>query len=195
MNITGAKDYIIHLLKAEYRFNLYYHTIEHTLDVYQAAKKLIGREKVDPHTGLLIETAALFHDAGMTLEYKDHETASTEIAVKQLPQYYYSKDEIATICELIMITTMPQRAQTLPEKILCDADLDNLGREDFFINSFKLKLEWEMNGVLTCSLGQWLVGQKEFLEKHTYFTASAFKMRQEKKLKNLAEILEIINLL
>jgi uncharacterized protein len=192
MNLPAAREFIINLLQKGHRPSLFYHTIEHTLDVQRASAMLIGKEKVDEHTGLLIETAALFHDSGMTIGYKDHETTSAEIASRYLPDFSYTAEEIAIVRSLVMVTRLPQQAKTLPEQILCDADLDNLGRDDFFINSFRLKLEWELNGIMTCSLARWMTIQKEFLEEHNYYTPSALHLRQEKKLKNLAEINELI---
>ncbi len=192
MNFPGAEDYIVSRLKKELPTSMYYHTLEHTLDVQKVAKQLIKKEKIDPHTGLIIETAVLFHDSGMIINYKDHELASVEIARNSLPNYSYSTKEITEICDLIMVTRLPQRPETYTGHVLCDADMDNLGREDFFIQSFRLKLELEMNGIGNSTLKGWLLNLVRFLEEHTYYTPSAIELRQAKKMQNLSELREIV---
>ncbi|MCX6251487.1 MAG: HD domain-containing protein [Bacteroidetes bacterium] len=192
MNFTEAKHFVLNRLRTELSPTLFYHCLAHTLDVCKVAQRIMKSEKTDPYTGLLIETAALFHDAGMIVQYKDHEMASVEIARATLPRFLYTPNEIDNISELIRVTTLPQRPKSFTEQIICDADLDYLGREDYLMSSFALKLEWEINGIRTCTLKEWLYQQIEFLEDHQFFTSSTIALRQEKKLKNLAEIKEIV---
>jgi len=192
MKFQGAKDYIVNRLRKELPVSMVYHTLEHTLDVLKVAKQLIIKEQIDPQTSVIILTAALFHDAGMLINYKDHEIASVDIARNVLPDFSYSSGEIADICSLIMVTKLPQRPESYEGQLLCDADMDNLGREDFFIQSFRLKLELELNGIATSSLKMWLSNLVQFLEDHKYYTKSAIEQRQQKKVKNLTELKEIV---
>jgi predicted metal-dependent HD superfamily phosphohydrolase len=192
MNFQGAEKYIVSRLKKDLPTSMIYHTLEHTLDVRKVIKQLIKQEKIDPRSGLIIETAALFHDAGMMINYKKHELASVEIARNSLPHYSYSTQEISEICDLIMATRLPQRPDTYAAQVLCDADMDNLGRDDFFIQSFKLKVELEINGIRTSSLKKWLAHLVQFLEAHVYYTATAIDLRQAKKIQNLKELMEIV---
>jgi predicted metal-dependent HD superfamily phosphohydrolase len=192
MNFSGAQEYIIRRLKKELPATMIYHTLEHTLDVWKVAKQLMKKEKIDQRTGLIIETAALFHDAGMMITYKEHELASVEIARNSLPSLSYSTKEIAEICDLIMVTRLPQRPVTHSGYIICDADMDNLGRDDFLEKSFALKLEMEMTGIETPAIETWLANLVKFLEEHVYYTATAIKWRQAKKMHNLAELKEIV---
>ena len=194
MNFSGAAHFIISRLKKELPATMYYHTPEHTLDVQKVAKQIIQKEKIDRHTGLIIETAALFHDAGMLITYKDHELASVDIARKSLPSFAYSVQEIDKVCDLIMVTCLPQKPLTHDGYILCDADMDNLGRDDFLLKSFQIKLEMEMNRITMPPLKEWLLNLVQFLEEHVYYTASAIELRQAKKMQNLAELKEIVML-
>src|ERR1035437_8496154 len=147
MDFAGARDYIIGRMRKDLNPSLTYHTIEHTLDMHHAAIRLMEMEHFgDEHERLLIETAAIYHDAGMMVSYNDHETQSVLIAGEMLPTFGYSLEDIDEVAGLILVTKLPQMPTTLPEQILCDADLDSLGRDDFFIESFKLQLEWKMNG-------------------------------------------------
>jgi len=192
MNLEGARNYIITRLGKELNSTLYYHTLEHTLDVKESVIRLCRYEDTDIKLNHIIQTAALFHDAGMIITYDEHEIASVDIARKILPQFLYIPEEIDLVSDLILVTRLPQRPKTHAEEIICDADLDNLGRQDFFLHSFRLKLEWELNGILTCDLKEWLHRQVKFLEDHKFFTGNAIATRHEKKMKNLAEIKEVI---
>jgi predicted metal-dependent HD superfamily phosphohydrolase len=193
MDFGGARDYIIGRMRKELSPSLTYHTVEHTLDMYQAALRLMKMEHFeDEHEGLLIETAAIYHDAGMLISYNDHETQSVLIAGEKLPAFGYSRTDIDEIAGLILVTRLPQMPVTLPEKILCDADLDSLGRNDFFIQSFELQLEWKLNGILVTTLEEWLRSEVRFFTNHEYFTESGKALRQDQKRKNLAEIKSIL---
>ncbi len=191
MDFNGAKTHIISLLRRELPPELYYHCVEHTLDVCEATRRLNALENIKDHAAKLLETAALYHDAGMLIRYADHEEASVDIACQTLPGFGYTADDIDAVVNLIRITKLPQKAVTIEEQILCDADLDYLGRDDFFIHSFQLKLEWEMNNVLKTNLTEWLKVQVKFLSEHDYFTISARDLRGKIKAKNLKEINEM----
>lgn len=180
------------MLSQELRPTLYYHDIRHTLDVYHSATRLAKLEGISAEDELLIKTSALLHDTGMLRTYEGHENASCEIARELLPQYGYSEDYISQVCQMIQTTQLPQCAVTLTEKILCDADLDYLGREDFFMIAHRLQFEWNQQKVRVTTLKEWYELQVKFLEAHIYFTPSAKATRYEGKQKNLNQIKEIL---
>jgi predicted metal-dependent HD superfamily phosphohydrolase len=192
MDFIGARDYLLKRLNTELKPTLYYHNIEHALDVHQAACQLIELEGINGHAKTCIETAALFHDAGMIKQYANHEEASVIIVREVLPQFGYLPSSIDEISRLIMITKLPQNPMDLYEKIICDADLDYLGREDFLIHAFKLRVEWQINNIKTTTLREWFEIQVQFLGNHTYFTPSALLLRNEKKQSNLMEIKQFL---
>ncbi len=191
MDFDAASGYIVHRLQHELSPLLCYHCVEHTLDVLEASRRLSDSEKIDLHSRTLLETASLYHDAGMLIQYKDHESASVLIAREALPRFGYTTADIDQICELIMVTQLPQRPYNQLEQIICDADLDYLGRNDFFIHSFKLKLEWELYGVRIATLPEWFEIQINFLTHHIYFTNSAILLRNSVKLRHLEEIKQL----
>ena len=133
MKYPEARDFIIKKLSNELDPDLTYHSIEHTLDVLNAAGNFAELESISAHDRIILETAALFHDSGMLTTYISHEDASVDIARKYLPEYGYETRDIDLISDMIITTKLPQSASTFLEKILCDSDLDYLGREDFFM--------------------------------------------------------------
>jgi hypothetical protein len=193
MNFQAAQDYILSRLKKELHPNLYYHCLEHTIDVHRAALRLVKTEHPPETSVKIIETAALYHDAGMIMTYRNHEEASCRIAREILPGFGYTPEEIDDIASLIMVTTLPQAAETLPQMILCDADLDALGREDFFLTSFQLHLEWKLFNIRHMSISEWIRFEIGFLENHRYYTGSARKLRDERKSRNIEELRELLD--
>jgi len=192
MEYELAKEYIVDRLDKELSPSLYYHSLSHTFDVYESATRLARMENLSTHDLRLLQTAAFYHDSGMLMTYDGHENASIEIVNEVLPGYNYNNEDIHKINQMIMATKLPQNAHSKLEKIICDADLDYLGRDDFFLIAHRLKLEWLERGTKH-TLRQWYEGQIKFLEQHRYFTQSAKQLRLEKKKQNLKEIWELFN--
>jgi len=192
MNFSGARDYILNRLNTELKPPLFYHSVDHTLDVYDATCKLIELENLEDSQQVLLKTAALYHDSGILNRYSDHENESVKLIHVVLPGFGYSPDAVKEISRLILQTRLPQRAITLDEQILCDADLDYLGRDDFYIHSFQLQLEWNLLGVRRTNLQEWFGIQVNFLSDHRYFTKSASSLREQKKQQHLNEIKSIL---
>jgi uncharacterized protein len=194
MNFLGAKNYIVNRMQKELSPALYFHSLDHSLDVLRSACHLNCMEELNEIDSVLIETAAIYHDAGMIVTYLEHEMASAKMAREILPQFDYSPKDIEIIESLIMVTTMPQAAKTKLEKVICDADLDSLGREDFFITSFQLQLEWKLYGIMNCTLAEWIRFEIDFMEKHQYFTSSAIHLREKQKQKNIIALKDLLNI-
>jgi uncharacterized protein len=191
MNLPAAKNYILTRLKKELSDDYHYHSIQHTLDVHRSSIQLAGMEGANGRDLTLLETAAYYHDCGIIEKYQDHEEASVEIARKVLPQFGYTEQDIETISCVIMKTKLPQSAITLLGEILCDADLDYLGRPDFFMIAQRLRYEWELLGNYY-DLQRWYELQFNFLNNHKYYTRAARLLRNEGKEKNLEEVRKIL---
>lgn len=167
---------------------LHYHTIDHTLDVYRSVSTIAKLEGVSPSDYKLLQVAAIYHDVGYLIEKMNHEKHSCDMARKYLPQFNYSSDDINSICKLIMATKIPQNPMSHLEEIICDADLDYLGRSDFFIVSKRFYKEMIELGSIK-NWEEWIQIQEAFLKQHHYFTKSAIKLLQAEKEKNLKIIL------
>lgn len=185
MQFEKAKKFVLGKLKKELPKSLSYHSLEHIKDVYGAAETLAGMEKVTGEDLTLLLTAVLFHDAGFLVQQREHERISCDIAKEYLPSYDYTPEQIERICGMIMATKIPQAPKNKLERIICDSDLDYLGRDDFFTIGDKLYDELCMYGIIS-SENEWNKLQVKFLEGHHYFTTSAKKLRKAKKDEHLA---------
>ena len=192
MNYHGAKAFILDKLERELSDKLTYHGIHHTLDVLFITEELCHLEKVTPYESILLKTAALFHDSGFTINNKNHEELGCEIARKNLPRYGFSQNEIEIICGMIMATKVPQQPKTYLESIICDADLDYLGREDFYDIGATLYEELKAYNVLDTE-ESWNRLQVKFLETHQFWTVTNRKRRTGKKRRYLHELRHIVS--
>ena len=87
---------------------------------------------------------------------------------------------------MILATKIPQTPKNILEQIICDADLDYLGRDDYEKNSNFLLQELKLKNDVTEL--EWLKIQVNFLEKHTYFTNTSISLRNKLKLETLTTI-------
>lgn len=192
MDFSAAEAFILNKLKTELPGNLYYHSYHHVMDVLKASILYAEMEKISEYDSMLLQTAVLFHDSGFTIQSKDHEELGCRIVRESLPTFGYTSEEIASICGMIMATKIPQSPNNLLEQIICDADLDYLGRDDFWEIGYNLYKELEIYGILTDEK-EWNKLQLRFLTSHQYFTESAKKIRQIKKDLHTQKIIEIID--
>lgn len=187
MNYEAVKSLIISKLEKELPKHLSYHSVAHVKDVLAAAIRIAQEEQITDTELILLKTAAVFHDAGFLYGAKDHELRSCELARLYLPAYDYSAEQIERICGMILATKLPQNPQNHLEEILADADLDYLGRDDFFQIGNQLFEELVMFGMIS-NEDDWNRLQIKFFESHHYFTKTAIKFRQEKKEAHLLAI-------
>ena len=191
-DFLAAKQYILERLRQELPQNLYYHGYHHTRDdVFPAVKRLAALEELDDKDRLLLFTGALYHDSGYLEQYHDNEVIGVRLANAVLPQFGYDDEQLRIIGEIIMATRLPQAPDTHREAIMCDADLDSLGRADFFVVSHRLRLEMAAYGHPS-TVRDWYEGQLLFLRQHRYFTESARRLREGGKEKNVEEIRRLL---
>ena len=182
---------ILNRLRTELPKNLFYHCPEHTEDVLQAAISIAEKEGITGEDLLLLKVAALFHDTGFLIVHRGHEEHSCIVARESLAEYGFSKEQIDHVCELIMATKLPQTPLDKLGEILCDADLDYLGRDDFFPIGNSLYDEMIDYRFLKDDK-EWNRLQVKFLENHTYFTKTSIESRTTIKQKHLDKIKEIV---
>lgn len=192
MKFKEAESYILEKLKNELPSNLYYHSYSHVMDVLQAAITYAEMENISEYETTLLKTAVLYHDSGFTVQSKDHEMVGCDMVQATLPEFEFTDEEIKRIQGMIMATKIPQTPHNILEQIICDSDLDYLGREDFWQIGNNLYKELEIYGILN-NQEDWNRLQLKFLSSHQYFTQSAINLRNEKKTQNLNRVIEIVN--
>lgn len=91
-----------------------------------------------------------------------------------------------------MKTKLPPKPETLLEQIICDADLDYLGRVDFIPVSGNLFRELTEHKIIENDITKWNMMQITFIENHQYFTESAKRLRDVNKNNQLEAIRRLV---
>lgn len=184
-------DKVFYLLDTQLPSFLTYHSPKHTRYVLEQAEMISMQENVSEHDLYLIKTAALFHDIGFIQQYKDHEEAGCEITKEFMDRYAFDPTDAEKIYGMIMATKIPQTPQTLLEKIVADADLEYLGTDLFTkVGQFLFKEMHYLDPDLDLNAFNQI--QVKFLSAHTFHTDFCKNHREEKKIQNLKELMEIM---
>lgn len=192
MDYRAAKQFILTKLRAELSDRLTYHGLHHTLDVLKMASELCFSEGVSEHDKVLVKTAALFHDAGFVKDkHAGHEAEGCMLVWEHLPNFGYNTADIECICQMIMSTKIPQSPSNRLEQILCDADLDYLGREDFFTigeSLFEELQDYQLIG----DEQMWNRLQVSFLTAHRFHTNTNRVLREPVKQRYLEDLQDLV---
>lgn len=166
--ITEIKSFVNSLLIT--LDDYYYHQYDHALSVMERSIYIWKREWVTENEIELLAIASLFHDTGFTVTYDDNESIGAKIARNFLKSAAYPENKIQIIENLILATSPSQEPKTLLEQIIKDADMDNLGRPDFYENSQRIKKEIELIKNIKLKDPQWHHGCLDMIENHVYYT-------------------------
>lgn len=191
IQFTDIQEIILDKLEKELPKYLFYHNVKHTVDVVTEVELIGWAENCTDEEILVLKTAGLFHDVGHTVSYDNHEYQGTLIAREMLPKYNYTPEQIERICEIIMSTKLPPQPKNLLENIICDSDLDYLGRSDFIPVSNTLYEELKAQNKMK-SLNDWNKLQVKFISGHQYFTETARSLREVNKQLQIERIQSLI---
>ena len=189
----AAIAYALRRLEEDLSPQLFYHSLNHTRrEVVPAADCFASKEGLVGEDFQLLRIAAFYHDLGFTEQYDGHESVSARIASEVLPTLQFKPAQVDVVCSAIMATRLPQSPTSLLEEVLVDADLDILGKEDFFPRSKDLQRELGTQGRGMDDL-QWYATQVKFLKGHTYWTAAARKLRNTQKQRNIDHLERLLS--
>jgi len=190
VKLSIISDHVVSMLDRGLSKKLIYHNIDHTLDVTSQCLAIATEEGIaDEQVLLILQVAALYHDSGFLYVYQQHEEKGCEIARDQLPGFGMDEHAIEEVCKLIMATKVPQKPVTHLQQIICDADLDYLGRDDFFETGDKLRREL-LEYKFIADHHDWEKRQLDFLRSHHYFTKTSQKKRSAAKKEFIEQLMQ-----
>ncbi|MBK8555183.1 MAG: HD domain-containing protein [Lewinellaceae bacterium] len=186
-----VQDYFAKNIEPKYVF----HDFEHTVQTV-AASRIIGEGfNLSEHEMTILVLATWFHDTGYAQGPEQHEERSCQFA-KAFLEDKISHDDLNAIFSCIRATKVPQKPQTLLDRIICDADLSHLGMETYWDRNGKLRQEFVLTRDLIMSEQEWLDFELDFMLKHDYHTEIArelFNKRKVKHIKNLIKLRKRLN--
>lgn len=174
--------------------NLSYHTKGHTLEVLRESIRFAVTEGLSERELELLAIAAAFHDTGFIKSPLANELIGAEFAREALQRAGgFSTREIQLVEQMILDTKLVELSsgpQQIPStklsRYLLDADLSNLGRDDFFDKSELLRQELgvEERSFRSRSL--------QVFTAHLWLTQAAHALGQKKKEENLLLLRSIV---
>lgn len=180
--VKEAQAYITDLFGKELSAKLTYHTLSHTENVVKECRALAPAAQLSADDTEALLLAAWFHDSGYLDVYDGHEFRSMERAGAWLAEHKVSRSRIELIQNLIKSTHRDSPPETELQKLLVDADMSNLAREDFRSRAELLRTEWEVTLDKTYTTPEWTELQLNFMLAHKYHS-EAGKARYKKALK------------
>ncbi len=188
-NCNHIEEHIISVLKNDLPKSLTYHNADHTVDVVLQCMTIAKDEGITNERTLIeLKLAALYHDTGFLKTYFGHEEKSCEIARQDLSLFKINPAIIDNVCQIIIATKMPQSPKNMQQQIICDADLDYLGSNNYFGINEMLQKEFIFFGIIT-NEEEWKASRINFLQRHVYFTQSQQKRRDMMKQAHLQGLL------
>ena len=112
------------------------------------------------------------------------------MAVDFLKEREFEDNIIEGVRNCILATRLPQTPHTLPEQIVCDADLFHLGTDDFTDKQKLLKREMEFFKQDKIDKKIWLNDTMQLMMSHSYHTSYCQTLLNKKKSKNLKKLKE-----
>lgn len=185
-DLEGVRRYALDRLTNELSPALTYHCVAHTAaDVVPNALRIGAAEGVSGRDLAVLEAAAWFHDLGFVVRADGHEQIGIGFAAEVLPSLGFADADLDALADAVLATRVPQAPTTRLGAILADADLDVLGRDDFFERNAALRDELAATG-RTFEDAKWFGDQAAFLASHVYFTDTARRSRDAAKAAHLA---------
>ena len=183
-----VEEHVVKYFQSHRDSQLPYHNLDHTRGVVKAAMQIADHSQLNERDFFIVITAAWFHDVGYFHGVENHEKKGAEIAQDFLYRLDVDKETIQTICDCILATTLPQKAQTKLEEIVCDADLFHLGTDDFLEKNKLIRKEMETRKGHSISKNEWRKSTIQFVINHHYYTDYCQLLLNEKKKEHIERL-------
>ena len=183
--VNKAKKHCKSIFKKSRCSNLPFHSLMHTMEVYNNVIKLGAYEKCDIDSLESVIIAALFHDTGHAFTFIGHEEVSSTYAILFLEKNGVCDDKIKRVCDYILATKLPQKPKDDFERIICDADLFHLGSKSFFNRTQLLRNEWSEHLKIDYSDEAWNILNIRFLQEHQFHSKYGKEILEPIKKQNI----------
>ena len=167
---------------------LYYHSADHTKDVLRQTMELAREDALDSRDVLLLAIAAAFHDAGFLEQRPKNEPIGAQMAVQAMAESgRFTETEQQLVEQMILDTqlVMEGPAQISNSRLspwLLDADLANLGREDFWQQTELLARELNMD------MASMMPMTRALMERHDWQSPAGKRLFEHKKASNFVAL-------
>src|ERR1035437_6814585 len=191
--VKSASGFVSKLLQENLPAEYTYHNFIHAREVFEAVNELGKNSSLPDEEFEAIQVAAWFHDTGFIKDHLHHEYKSAEIVKEFLGNLHYPDKKIDRITEIIIMTEIGTAPACLSGKIIKDADILHIGKEDFFSKCFALKSELESIDHKKFTESEWLHSSLNFINNTLFFTDYAKSNYEVGRQSNISRLREMIN--
>ena len=180
-------------LKRELDKKLVYHCYFHTIDVLNESLRLANEGGLSKRDTELLTIAALVHDAGFLSQHHDNEHIGARIAENAMAEANeYSREEIELVSQMILDTKLvledcAQISKTRLSPYLLDADLSNLGRKVFWIQTRAVASE------LGVPFEKFVPVTGALMARHRWQSTAGIRLYDDQKVINLEELNSLVS--
>ncbi len=172
-----------------------YHNPDHTRGVFDRATYLAMSEGIEGDDVEDLQLACLFHDTGFTVQYQKNEHIGAQIARKWLTEQHHPAERIEKIENIIMATVLFSKPKTHLEKIIQDADLDNIGTKSEFFYSQHLLEELRTIGQMETSDCAYWQFVYTLLTKYKFHTKTAKSERHDQQVLDVEHLEKFLTMM
>lgn len=165
-----------------------YHNALHTQDVCESLFEIAPTLALPESEIDALITAGVFHDFGYLDSYLDNEALALPYMKKFCQKAGIAETVVHRANELILETSYPYFPVSETGKLLCDADIEYIGRSFEYFISRADHLRHELANVenLRFSDHQWIAAEVDFLQKNSFFSPVFRELRDAGRLSNLS---------
>jgi len=193
--LEKVEEYAEHILREKSPLHNTYHNLAHTRNVVQSSIEIGLGEKLTPDEMEMVQIAAWFHDIGYIEKTDGHEEISAMYASNFLNEENYPEDRIEKIIGCILATKVPQNPKSNIEQIMCDSDLNQFGKDSFFVRNEYFRKEREFYLKRKLNDNEFISGTIDFMTRHHFHTNFANINFQETKRNNIKELQKQLDLI
>ncbi|MDQ6812803.1 MAG: DUF5706 domain-containing protein [Bacteroidota bacterium] len=187
--LTKVENYIEAFYSEQTDERLLFHSFSDTREVINKAGKILPFFHPDDRSTFIVCTALWFKNTGYHIgNYDSFHLKSIDLADSFLQTTGTSAEDIAEIKKCILAGAQLQKAESLPEKIVCDADTFFVGTKRFKEKQRLLKKEIEIIKNINIDPQVWLQDIVKWLEGHHFYTNYCKALLDEGKENHLRKI-------
>lgn len=185
--IKSLRQQALDYLKKNLDKGYTYHNADHARDVCAAVEEFAPDADCTIFDLEALRLAAVFHDFGYLESAVDNEILALPYLRRFSSQYDIAGDLIERAGELILESSFPYCPKTAAGKLLCDADIEYIGRPVFWHQAELFRKELTLQGK-SFTEEQWWQYELEFLLQNEFYSAACRRCRGEGRLDNIAQV-------
>jgi predicted metal-dependent HD superfamily phosphohydrolase len=186
--IKQAEEFATNYMKKHKTPALLFHDLSYTKKTVAVADQIARHYKLNEKEFFIVTIAAWFLNLGYYKNVSQPQLASAELAEEFLKNSGIEYETINYISRCIFITKNPQNANTLLEKIICDADSFYLGVENFSECNKSKRKEFELLNNTDIPKNEWRKNTIQLLQSHQYYNDYSKEHFNDNKIANLQKL-------